>query len=97
MATNKKTVTKKASAKKPVVKKKVATSTTKNTKSEFWNIEFNINTLYWITIGIAVISTAAWTYNTNQQISDIYDSVDQSSTISDQPIIRRPSDVQKIN
>ncbi len=92
MATKKKTVTKKTSTKKPVAKKRVAA----RAKSEFWNIEFNINTLYWIVIGIAVISTAAWTYNTNQQISDIYDSVDQSSSVSDQPIIRRSAEIKRV-
>lgn len=90
MATKKRTVTKKTSVKKPSIKKKAST------KSEFWNIEFNINTLYWIVIGIAVISTAAWTYNTNQQISEIYDSVDESSTIGDQPIIRREAEANKV-
>ncbi len=86
MATKKKrTVSAKRAV--PVIKKTVA----KKHRSNFWKVDFNINTLYWMAIGIAVIATAAWTYNTNQQITEIYDSIDSinsqvdAETYTDKP------------
>jgi len=77
MATKKKIVAKKV--KKPIVKKSIAA----RRGSSFWRIEFNVNTVYWLVIGLAIIATATWTYNTNQQISDIYDSIDQTNSVND--------------
>lgn len=51
----------------------------KTESSSFWKIEFNVTTLFWLAIGVAVIATAAWTYNSSQQISEIYDSIDETN------------------
>ncbi len=75
MATRKKTTAKKTA--KATVKRSVASK--KSAKSNFWKVEFSINTVYWIVIGIAVIAAAALSYNTNQQVNDIYDQIDRSS------------------
>lgn len=75
MATRKKTTAKKTA--KATVKRSVASK--KATKSNFWKVEFSINTVYWIVIGIAVIAAAALSYNTNQQVNDIYDQIDRNS------------------
>ncbi len=77
MATVKKK--KSAQAARPTVKKSVVSKK----RNGFWRVEFNINTVYWMIIGLAVIATAVWTYNTNQQISEIYDSIDYSTMQSD--------------
>lgn len=75
------TAKKKKSAKvaRPAAKK----SAVSRKKHNFWKVEFNINTVYWMVIGLAVIATAVWTYNTNQQITAIYDSIDYSTMQSD--------------
>ena len=78
MATKKKTLTRKAA--KPAVKKNVAL---KSSRSDFWKVDFTVNTVYWLIIGLAVIATAVWTYNTNEQITAIYDSIDQTSISDD--------------
>ncbi|OGL33165.1 hypothetical protein A3F64_02970 [Candidatus Saccharibacteria bacterium RIFCSPHIGHO2_12_FULL_42_8] len=75
MATRKKTTAKKTA--RATVKRSVASK--KTAKSNFWKVEFTINTVYWIVIGIAVISAAALSYNTNQQVNDIYDQIDRNS------------------
>lgn len=75
MATRKKTTAKKTA--KATVKRSVASK--KTAKSNFWKVEFSINTVYWIVIGIAVIAAAALSYNTNQQVNDIYDQIDRNS------------------
>lgn len=75
MATRKKTTVKKTA--KATVKRSVASK--KTAKSNFWKVEFSINTVYWIVIGIAVIAAAALSYNTNQQVNDIYDQIDRNS------------------
>ena len=71
VATRKKTTTKKPA--KATVKKTVAK---KSTTPRFWRIEFSIATVYWLAIGIAVISTAIYSYNTNQQVNELYDQID---------------------
>lgn len=71
MATRKKTTTKKTA--KATVKRSVAK---KSSKGSFWKIEFTINTVYWLIIGIAVIAAAAFSYNTSQRVNDIYDQID---------------------
>ncbi len=63
----------------PVIKKSV----TKKNTNKFWKVEFNVNTVYWMAIGVAVIATASWTYNTNQQITEIYDSIDSVNIEAD--------------
>lgn len=89
MATAKKKVTakktttrKKASPKKTTVTKASQPSTT----SEFWQVRFTINTVYWLIIGAAVIATAIITYNTNQQINDIYDRIELENAAIDSRI-----------
>lgn len=76
MATRKKTTSKKTA--KATVKRSAAAK--KSTTKNFWKIDFSINTVYWLAIGVAVISAAALSYNTNQQVNDIYDQIDRSST-----------------
>jgi|JRYG01.1.fsa_nt_gb cell division protein FtsL len=62
--------TRKTPAKKAVARqKKVA--------SDFWTVKFTVNTLYWLIIGVAVVSTAFITFNTNQQVNELYDQIDQ--------------------
>ncbi len=73
MATRKKPAAKKTA--KATVKRSVAKKST--AKNNFWNIEFSINTVYWIAIGVAVIAAAVISYNTNMQVNDIYDRVDR--------------------
>ncbi len=75
MATRKKTTAKKSA--KATVKRSVASK--KVTKKSFWKVEFTVYTVYWLAIGIAVIAAAALSYNTNQQVNDIYDQIDRSS------------------
>ena len=76
MATRKKTTSKKTT-KATVKRSAVAKKSTKN--NSFWKIDFSINTVYWLAIGIAVISAAALSYNTNQQVNDIYDQIDRNA------------------
>lgn len=78
MATRKKPA--KKTTKKATVKRSVAK---KSSASSFWKIEFSINTIYWIAIGIAVISVAVLSYNTNQQVNDIYDQIDATRALED--------------
>ncbi len=75
MATRKKTTAKKTA--KATVKRSVASK--KTAKSSFWKIEFSINTVYWIAIGVAVIAAAAISYNTNMQVNNIYDKIDEAA------------------
>lgn len=75
MATRKKTTSKKTT--KATVKRSAVAK--KSTKNSFWKIDFSINTVYWLAIGIAVISAAALSYNTNQQVNDIYDQIDRNA------------------
>ena len=84
MATKKKKATKSAS--KAINRKAVSSG------SDFWKVEFNLNTLYWVVIGLAVISTAVWTYNTNQQISELYDSIEVTNLENEEPVpSKRPA------
>lgn len=78
MATRKKTTTKKTA--KATVKRSVAK---KSTNKAFWKVEPNINTVYWILIGVAVIAAAMLSYSTNQRVNDIYDQID-AQTIKEQ-------------
>jgi len=75
VATRKKTTAKKTA--KATVKRSVAKKST--SKSNFWKIEFSINTVYWIAIGVAVIAAAAISYNTNMQVNNIYDKIDEAA------------------
>lgn len=80
--------TKKSAAKKPIkkmVKKPVAKKTTVKRVSakkpvsvaaNFWKIEFTINTVYWLVIGVAVIATAFIAVDNNQRLNAIYDQID---------------------
>ncbi|MBI3494376.1 hypothetical protein HY004_00120 [Candidatus Saccharibacteria bacterium] len=79
VATRKKTTTKKTA--KATVKRSVAAK--KSTKKAFWKVEPNINTVYWVLIGIAVVAAASLSYNTNQRVNDIYDQID-AQTIKEQ-------------
>jgi cell division protein FtsL len=81
MATKKKTA-KTTKAASPGSKKK----TISKQGSDFWKVQFTINTVYWLVIGLAVIATAVLTYNTNQQISDLYDSIDVSNLQADSSV-----------
>lgn len=78
MATRKKTTTKKTA--KATVKRSVAK---KSTNKAFWQVEPNINTVYWIIIGVAVVAAALLSFNTNQRVNDIYDQID-AQTIKEQ-------------
>lgn len=71
VATRKKTTTKKTA--KATVKRSVAK---KSTKNAFWKVDFTINTVYWLAIGIAVVAAALFSYTTNQRVNDIYDQID---------------------
>lgn len=74
VATRKKTTTKKTA--KATVKRSVAK---KSTNKSFWKVDFTINTLYWLVIGVAVISAALFSYTTNQRVNDIYDQIDATT------------------
>ena len=87
MATTKKVVKKKSVAakttKKAAPKKstKPVSTTRKTTKastatSSFWQVKFTINTVYWLIIGAAVLTTAFITYNTHVQLNNLYDAID---------------------
>lgn len=78
MATRKKTTTKRAA--KPTVRKSVAS---KSKGSDFWRVDFTINTVYWLIIGAAVIAAALLSYNTNLQVNSIYDQIDQVKAQAD--------------
>ncbi len=71
VATRKKTTTKKTA--KATVKRSVAK---KSTKNGFWKVDFTINTVYWLVIGVAVVAAALFSYTTNQRVNDIYDQID---------------------
>ena len=75
-----KSTTKTAAKKKSVNKRQPSVHSknisTSSSTSTFWQVKFTINTVYWIVIGIAVISTAIIAYNTNMQVNDLYDSID---------------------
>ena len=73
MATQKKKVTKSHKTAAQTVKKKQLSSA----KNNFWKVEFNVNSVFWLVIGLAVVATAILTYNTNLQTTAIYDSIDQ--------------------
>ncbi|MDO8335257.1 MAG: hypothetical protein Q7T74_00530 [Candidatus Saccharibacteria bacterium] len=75
VATRKKTTTKKTA--KATVKRSVAK---KSTNKGFWRVEPNINTLYWIIIGIAVVAVALLSVSTNQRVNSIYDQIDSQTT-----------------
>lgn len=87
MATKKK-VTKRVKSTPLAAKKRVVS----NKGSDFWRVEFNINTVYWMVIGLAVTATAVLTYNSNQQITSLYDSIDavnmQLETESKPPAVK---------
>ncbi len=72
MATRKKPTAKKTA--KATVKRSVAK---KNPQSDFWKVEFTINTVYWIIIGAAVIAAAILTYDTNQRVNETYDQIER--------------------
>lgn len=86
MATTKKVVRKKTVASKATKKvtpkktTKAAPAARKTTKAvdttSFWQVKFTINTVYWLVIGAAVISTAVITYNTHVQLNNLYDAID---------------------
>lgn len=85
MATRKKIITKKSV--KPTVKRSVAS---KSKGSNFWKIKFTINTIYWLIIGVAVISVALLLYSTNLQVDNIYDQIDQvNNSVSTSPTVNK--------
>lgn len=75
MATRKKPTAKKTA--KATVKRSVAK---KNPQSDFWKVEFTINTVYWLIIGAAVIAAAILTYDTNQRVNETYDQIERINT-----------------
>ena len=79
MATKKKLVTKKT--KLAATKKHVAA--TKSSGQDFLKVDFNLNTVYWLIIGVAVISTALITYSNHQRINEIYDSIERTEILSE--------------
>lgn len=79
MATRKKTTTKKTA--KATVKRSVAK---KSPSKAFWKVDFTINTVYWLVIGIAVVAAALFSYTTNQRVNDIYDQIDTTMIQSEQ-------------
>ena len=58
-------------------KKTVKTPKSRSVSTDFWKVDFNVNSLFWIVIGLAVIATGVLTYNTYLQTNAIYDSIDQ--------------------
>lgn len=79
--------------KKKVVKKAKAISSPQrksaSANADFWKFEFNMNSLYWLAIGLAIIAAALWIYSLNQETSDIYDEIDSSTTESTAPAPRQ--------
>ncbi len=71
MAQRKKTATKKTA--KATVKRSVPKKTNENS---FWQVKFTVNTVYWLAIGIAVVSAALFSYSTNLKVNEIYDQID---------------------
>ncbi len=85
MATTRKTTSKKTVAKKSVAKKAPAKKTTKTVKKvsaapNFWQVQFTINTVYWLIIGAAVIATGFIAVENNQRLNDVYDKIDTLQT-----------------
>ncbi len=64
-----------ATKKRTTKKKTSATRVANNQQSEFWTARFTFDTVAWLIIGVLVIAIAVWTYKTNQQVNDIYDSI----------------------
>lgn len=83
----KKTTTKKRANSNTASTKKTS-SASKSAASDFWQVRFTINTVYWLIIGAAVISTALITYNTNQQINDIYDRIELDNAATESTMSR---------
>lgn len=73
MATKKRTTKKRTAAKK----------VNKSQQSEFWTTRFTFDTLAWLIIGVLVIAIAIWTYKTNLQVNEIYDSIQITNSSSD--------------
>ncbi len=73
MATKKRTTKKKTAAKK----------VTRKQQSEFWTARFTFDTLAWLIIGVLVVAIAIWTYKTNAQVNEIYDSIQITNASSD--------------
>jgi cell division protein FtsL len=93
MATKKRKAPSKAKATRPAVKKRVASSA----QDSFWKIEFNVNTFYWIIIGVMVVGIAMWTYDTNQRINKMYDTVDQNNAVDEVTPRIKPTSAQPTN
>lgn len=79
MATAKrKTTTKKRTTKAAIAKKRTVA---KKTQSNFWTIEFNVETLYWLIFGVVVVAIGIWTYTTSQQVHEIYNNMENEEVI----------------
>lgn len=81
MATKKKTTARKVTKKPAVRRTSVARSAPAN---NFWKIDLNITTVYWLALGIAVIAIAIWTYDTYMVANSVFDQIDQANEIESQ-------------
>ena len=79
MATTKrKTTTKKRSARAASTRKRTVS---KKKQSDFWTVEFTLETLYWLIFGVLVVAIGYWTYTTSQQVHEIYNNMNNEELI----------------
>ncbi len=74
----KKPATRKTTPKKHVTKRTVSARATKAKSSEFMQARFTEQTIYWLIIGVAVITLAAWVLSLQVQLNDMYDQIEAS-------------------
>ena len=95
--TTKKAPAKKAQAKKAVARKTPVSKNHKNTDYEsfqlatetedFMTVRLNMQTIYWIILGIISIAFAWYTMSLTMSINDLYDQIDQIRAQDDSIVI----------
>jgi hypothetical protein len=95
--TTKKAPVKKAPAKKAVARKTPVSKNHKNTDYEsfqlatetedFMTVRLNMQTIYWIILGIISIAFAWYTMSLTMSINDLYDQIDQIRAQDDSIVI----------
>lgn len=82
--TTKKRATKTASVRKRTVSKKK--------QSNFWTVEFTLETLYWLIFGVVVIAIGYWTFTTSQQVHEIYNNMNNEEVLIIQTPDTKPTE-----
>ena len=89
-----------ATAKKKTASKKRTTKATntrnrsvsKKKQSDFWTVKLSVETLYWLIFGILVVAIGFWTYNTSQEVHEIYNSINNEEVIFVQTPVNKPTE-----